>query len=132
MKHDGMDCRLCRGDTRVVDSRPLENYIRRRRKCTVCGTRTTTYEITADEFDEDGWAVRQNLKIAKLAPQWRMWLSATVDLLLGSRLKVEFIDPALDTSLMRRMSESLLAMRKQNDPQNPKEDHGKGTVDAGS
>ncbi len=42
-----MKCPFCNQDnTRVVDSRPVEeiNSIRRRRMCDVCGRRFTTYE----------------------------------------------------------------------------------------
>ena len=42
-----MKCPFCNQDnTRVVDSRPIEdsNAIRRRRMCDVCGRRFTTYE----------------------------------------------------------------------------------------
>ena len=42
-----MRCPFCNQDnTRVVDSRPIEdsNAIRRRRMCDVCGRRFTTYE----------------------------------------------------------------------------------------
>ena len=42
-----MKCPFCNQDnTRVVDSRPVEdtNSIRRRRLCDVCGRRFTTYE----------------------------------------------------------------------------------------
>lgn len=43
-----MKCIACGAlDSRVLDSRPVEenNSIRRRRECTVCGKRFTTYEI---------------------------------------------------------------------------------------
>jgi len=40
-----MRCPFCGAeDTRVVDSRPAEDSIRRRRACEVCGKRFTTYE----------------------------------------------------------------------------------------
>ncbi len=42
-----MKCPFCgKDDTRVVDSRPVEdsNAIRRRRMCDICGRRFTTYE----------------------------------------------------------------------------------------
>ena len=42
-----MKCPYCNHpDTRVIDSRPVEdgNSIRRRRSCDVCGKRFTTYE----------------------------------------------------------------------------------------
>ena len=41
-----MKCPFCNADdTKVIDSRPAENSIRRRRQCEVCGKRFTTYEI---------------------------------------------------------------------------------------
>ena len=40
-----MRCPFCNAeDTRVIDSRPAENSIRRRRQCESCGRRFTTYE----------------------------------------------------------------------------------------
>lgn len=41
-----MQCPYCgERDTRVLDSRPAEMKIRRRRECARCGRRFTTYEI---------------------------------------------------------------------------------------
>lgn len=41
-----MNCPYCNEkDTRVLDSRPLDEKIRRRRECVRCGRRFTTYEI---------------------------------------------------------------------------------------
>lgn len=43
---------LCEGhETKVVDSRPNEFGIRRRRRCEGCGARFTTYEMDADEVE---------------------------------------------------------------------------------
>ena len=43
-----MICPKCGKRARVIDSRPSDEYgVRRRRECTVCGKRFTTYEITA-------------------------------------------------------------------------------------
>ena len=40
-----MKCPFCNAaDTKVIDSRPAESSIRRRRQCEVCGKRFTTYE----------------------------------------------------------------------------------------
>ena len=40
-----MNCPFCSADdTKVIDSRPAENSIRRRRQCEACGKRFTTYE----------------------------------------------------------------------------------------
>lgn len=41
-----MNCPYCSyGDSKVIDSRPSEEKIRRRRECLKCGKRFTTYEI---------------------------------------------------------------------------------------
>lgn len=41
-----MHCPFCgERDTRVLDSRPSETRIRRRRECVRCGKRFTTYEV---------------------------------------------------------------------------------------
>ena len=41
-----MHCPFCNfEDTKVIDSRPIEGKKRRRRECTNCGRRFTTYEI---------------------------------------------------------------------------------------
>ena len=40
-----MRCPFCNeDDTKVIDSRPVDNAIRRRRQCEKCGRRFTTYE----------------------------------------------------------------------------------------
>ncbi len=62
-----MKCPFCGSpDSKVIDSRPLEDRIRRRRECLVCMRRFTTYELlehaplmvvkrnkTRQEFDRD-------------------------------------------------------------------------------
>ncbi len=42
-----MDCPYCGGSSRVIDSRPMSDGVRRRRECTVCGRRFTTHEKLA-------------------------------------------------------------------------------------
>lgn len=39
-----MHCPFCRGSSKVVDSRPISEGIRRRRECLRCGRRFTTHE----------------------------------------------------------------------------------------
>lgn len=39
-----MNCPFCRGSSKVVDSRPISEGIRRRRECERCGRRFTTHE----------------------------------------------------------------------------------------
>jgi len=46
-----MECIYCSdGKTKVIDSRESEGKVRRRRECSSCGERFTTYE-TADDLD---------------------------------------------------------------------------------
>ena len=40
-----MRCDSCGSDTKVVDSRKLPATVYRRRRCTRCGQRATSYEI---------------------------------------------------------------------------------------
>ncbi len=42
-----MRCPYCGRDSKVVDSRPIPDGIRRRRECTACGRRFTTHERLA-------------------------------------------------------------------------------------
>lgn len=43
----GLNCEKCGCEkSMVVDSRPCNNGIRRRRECEKCGSRWTTYEFT--------------------------------------------------------------------------------------
>jgi transcriptional repressor NrdR len=42
-----MQCPYCGHDSKVVDSRPIPDGIRRRRECTTCGRRFTTHERLA-------------------------------------------------------------------------------------
>lgn len=42
-----MKCPYCERDSRVIDSRPIAEGIRRRRECTGCGRRFTTHERLA-------------------------------------------------------------------------------------
>lgn len=42
-----MNCPYCEGPSKVVDSRPIPEGIRRRRECESCGRRFTTHERLA-------------------------------------------------------------------------------------
>ena len=44
-----MNCPHCGAETKVVDSRPLEDAVRRRRQCLLCYERFTTIEVCVDE-----------------------------------------------------------------------------------
>ena len=48
----GLVCPKCNGKSRVINSRPYCNGIRRRRECSVCGYKWNTIEITMDLEDE--------------------------------------------------------------------------------
>ena len=42
-----MKCPYCERSSKVIDSRPMQDGIRRRRECTACGRRFTTHERLA-------------------------------------------------------------------------------------
>ena len=46
-----MTCPVCGADTKVIDSRPIEDGTRRRRQCLECDHRFTTVEIDVDYYD---------------------------------------------------------------------------------
>jgi transcriptional regulator NrdR family protein len=47
-----MDCVQCSADTRVVDTRPVGDAVRRRRECLSCQARFTTCERADLEADD--------------------------------------------------------------------------------
>lgn len=48
-----MECPKCKSRRlMVVDSRPFQQQIRRRRECQACGHRLTTYERTVEQHDQ--------------------------------------------------------------------------------
>ncbi len=48
---DIMRCDKCGQETMVCDSRMIGGVRRRRKICNVCGNRTTTYEISREDFE---------------------------------------------------------------------------------
>lgn len=44
------NCGLVDHESKVMDSRPFKNTIKRTRKCTYCGNRWKTYEILEDKY----------------------------------------------------------------------------------
>ncbi len=46
-----MNCPICGGKTRVIDSIPNEDSVQRRRKCVECKHRFATVEIDADYYE---------------------------------------------------------------------------------
>jgi transcriptional repressor NrdR len=55
-----MTCQKCGAETRVIDSRPAGDMIRRRRECENCRRRITTYEVTLEQFGK--WQNEQREK----------------------------------------------------------------------
>lgn len=51
----GMPCPFCAGDSGVIDSRPRNQTVWRRRVCTTCKRRFTTFEVATDT-DPTGFA----------------------------------------------------------------------------
>lgn len=47
-----MNCPVCNGTTGVVDSRPDEESVHRRRRCFDCGYRFNTIELDEDQWDK--------------------------------------------------------------------------------
>ena len=45
-----MDCPICCGTTKVIDSRPEEDCVNRRRKCLSCGHTFGTVEVDKDAY----------------------------------------------------------------------------------
>lgn len=53
MTGDIIHCKICDStQINVVDSRIIAGVRRRRRQCMSCGNKTTTYEISSEEFDK--------------------------------------------------------------------------------
>lgn len=55
-----MICPKCGSETRVIDTRPAGDMIRRRRECENCRRRITTYEVTLAQIGE--WQKEQREK----------------------------------------------------------------------
>lgn len=47
-----MTCPYCGGDTKVIDSRPSEDSVHRRRECLVCKERFSTTEIDMQMYEK--------------------------------------------------------------------------------
>lgn len=54
-----MTCPKCFEKTKVIDSRPDDDYVERRRECLECGYRFSTIEIDRDLYER---TVKQNDK----------------------------------------------------------------------
>jgi transcriptional regulator NrdR family protein len=66
-----MKCSSCQAETKVLESRLTEdNYMRRRRECTECGFRVTTWESTQAPTLRDRAAYERERR-AKLPPEKR-------------------------------------------------------------
>jgi hypothetical protein len=85
---NGLACPKCGGlDLDVKDSRAANGMIRRRRRCTACSERFTTYEAAADD-DERGSSLMRALdlrrKLDALPPNLRPLIEALIDRLKES------------------------------------------------
>ena len=60
-----MKCKKCGWDTYVVDSRPKDSIVQRRRSCPNCGERFSTIEIDRDVYDgmTRGWATSLRMDV---------------------------------------------------------------------
>lgn len=47
-----MNCPVCNGETHVVDSRPQEDGVQRRRECMECKKRFKTVEIDSEMYQK--------------------------------------------------------------------------------
>lgn len=65
----GVPCPHCAGDSIVTDSRPRRNAIKRRRACTTCKRRFTTFEIATDLEPSEGvkMLLKQASELRRLA-----------------------------------------------------------------
>lgn len=69
-----MTCPHCDGETRVVDSRPTQDNVRRRRQCLICGERFTTVEVDIDMFERmQGIEASRKIKEAVDQAMRRLW-----------------------------------------------------------
>lgn len=87
----GLECRACGNtDLRVVDSRRIDGRIRRRRRCTECQHRQTSYEIFSGDEGEDpnrlGNALQLYDKVLSIPDQQRGAVLAMIDTLRGPGL----------------------------------------------
>lgn len=61
-----MRCFACSASTHVLDSRPSDGAVRRRRECLVCRERFTTWErVEADDLERTVLAYVRNLNTTK-------------------------------------------------------------------
>lgn len=78
-----MTCPVCGGQLIVIDSRPSEDSIYRRRKCVECGHRFSTIEIDADlyaqEMDAVKKATRKAVDTALAAARKRLYIAFGID-----------------------------------------------------
>ena len=61
-----MNCPKCGSKAKVIDSRPYESYIIRRRECNGCKHRFTTYEISLREYEDGKQAINTVKQVKEL------------------------------------------------------------------
>ena len=72
VENPGCPCKSCGGATRVIDSRPSEKGINRRRECVKCGVRFSTVERDVDDLVEEIARWLEELKRPKMAKALRV------------------------------------------------------------
>jgi transcriptional regulator NrdR family protein len=84
----GIQCPRCSGGTAVIDSRPFDNTIRRRRVCFQCERRFTTYEfvtgVNPTSIGKDLQSIRdllrqQAIEVRKFAERLEQMSSSEID-----------------------------------------------------
>lgn len=113
-----MECPYCGGPSRVVDSRPIPEGIRRRRECQRCERRFTTHERLAPaelrvakqpgrppELFDGGKIVRALLRVARDS---RLTQAQGRD--LARRIEAELVDQGRTTVRSAEIAERVLAL----------------------
>ncbi len=62
VKDYGIQCPLCQGTMKVVDSRDYLMSVRRRRACNDCGFRISTVELVVAKKNEQGGSLKKEVK----------------------------------------------------------------------
>ena len=99
-----MSCPRCGSIERhdVVDSRPEEKMVRRRRHCHACDTRFTTYEVSAFDY--------------RKVEQWIGHVSAIKRLAMDMLTEVESIDTSIERAAQDQVCLRDIMPNERNEP----------------
>lgn len=93
----------CGGDTRVVDSRPQETSLRRRRLCVQCGRRFSTLESELPEKTRVPKAVKQDMflpaEVAERIRKKKLETRRTLEELRGTKEEADIYDDDFDEDI---------------------------------